>query len=58
MRYETMLEMICNIPENVGWVLVGAVGMCCVMALVALGWVCVEAIKERIEDAKTEECEG
>ncbi len=53
-----MLEMICNIPENVGWMLVGALGMCCVMALVSLGWVCVEAIKERIEDAKIENCEG
>jgi hypothetical protein len=53
-----MLEMICAIPENIGWIMVGAVGMCCVMTLVALGWLCVEAIKERIEDAKTEECEG
>ena len=45
-----MLEMICKIPENIGWVLVGAVGMLCVVALVNLGKVIAEMIKYRIEE--------
>ena len=45
-----MLEMICKIPENIGWIMVGAVGMICLMVLSALLWVVVEAIKERIEE--------
>ena len=49
-----MLEMICNIPENIGWVIVGAVGMLCVVMLVKLGKIVVEAIKYRREDE--EEC--
>ena len=45
-----MLEMICAIPENIGWVMVGAVGMLCAVMLVKLGSVIVEAIKERREE--------
>lgn len=51
-----MLEMICKIPENIGLVVVGAVGMLCVVMLVKLGAVVVDAIKSRLEDE--EECEG
>jgi hypothetical protein len=51
-----MLEMICKIPENIGWVAVGAVGMLCAVMLVKLGGIIVEAIKSRLEDE--EECEG
>lgn len=45
-----MLEMICAIPENIGWVMVGAVGMLCVVMLVKLGKIVVEMIKDRIEE--------
>lgn len=45
-----MLEMICAIPENVGWTLVGFTAcLCCVMA-VKLGKIIVQAIKDRLKD--------
>ena len=47
-----MLEMICAIPESIGWVIVGAVGMFCAVMLVKLGGVIVEAIKERREECE------
>jgi len=47
-----MLEMICAIPENIGWVMVGAAGMLCAVMLVKLGGVIVEAIKERREECE------
>lgn len=47
-----MLEMIRAIPENIGWVMVGAVGMLCAVMLVKLGGVIVEAIKERREECE------
>ena len=47
-----MLEMICAIPENLGWVMVGAVGMLCVVMAVKLGGVIIEAIKERKEECE------
>ena len=50
-----MLEMICAIPENIGWVMVGAAGMLCAVMLVKLGKIVVEMIKNRIEE---NECEG
>ena len=42
-----MLEMICTIPENIGWMMVGIAGTLCAVALVALGKTIVEAIKAR-----------
>lgn len=50
-----MLEMICKIPENIGWVIVGAVGMLCVVMLVKLGKIVVEVIKDRIAENESEE---
>ena len=47
-----MLEMICAIPENIGWAMVGAMGMLCAVMLVKLGGVIVEAIKERREECE------
>ena len=32
-----MLELLCKIPENVGWMLVGVVGTLCVIMAVKLG---------------------
>jgi hypothetical protein len=45
-----MLEMLCKIPENIGWVIVGAVGMLCAIMLVKLGKIVAEMIKDRIEE--------
>lgn len=45
-----MFEMICNIPENVGWAMVGAAGMLCVVMFIKLSKVIVETIKLRRED--------
>lgn len=47
-----MLEMICAIPESIGWVMVGAVGIFCAVMLVKIGGIIIEAIK-----ARRKECE-
>lgn len=48
-----MLEFICAIPENIGWSLVGAVGMLALVTLVGVVKDITTAIKERM--ATTEE---
>lgn len=45
-----MLEMICAVPENIGWVIVGAVGMLCAMMAVKLAKLIIKAIKENKEE--------
>lgn len=50
-----MLEMICAIPEEIGWVLVGFVGAFALMMAIKLGKVIIEVIKERMEDDE-EDC--
>lgn len=45
-----MLEMICTIPENIGWMMVGIAGTLCAAMLVKLGKTIVEAIKARREE--------
>ena len=52
-----MMELICAIPENIGWVIVGAMGMLAVVMMVKLGKLIATAIKERLEDAKEETAE-
>lgn len=47
-----MLKMICVIPEEIGWVIVGFVGIFTLMMVVKVVKVIVEAIKERMEDNK------
>ena len=49
-----MLEMICAIPENVGWMMVGALGMACVIMGWKVGKLIYIAIKERMEDDEEE----
>lgn len=49
-----MLEMICAIPEHIGWMLVGAVRAYATVAGWMLGKTIYLAIKERMED--DEEC--
>ena len=49
-----MMNLICAIPENVGWVAVGAVGMLCVVMAVKLGKILVEMWKDWHEDEEEE----
>lgn len=39
-----MLELICRIPEHIGWTIVGAVGTFTFFVVVGLIWVIVDAI--------------
>jgi hypothetical protein len=50
MRLLKMLEMICAIPENVGWVMVGAAGAFALMMAVELGKIVYYAIRSRLDD--------
>lgn len=47
-----MLKMICVIPEEIGWALVGFVGVFTLIMAVKVVKVIVEAVKERMEDNK------
>ena len=50
-----MMNLICSIPENIGWVAVGAVGMLCVVMAIKLGKIFVEMWKDWHEDEEEEE---
>ena len=45
-----MLKMICAIPEEIGWAIVGFVGVFTLIMAAKVVKVIVEAIKERMED--------
>lgn len=45
-----MLEMICSIPENVGWVIVGVVGTLTTLMAIKVGKIIIQAIKDRLID--------
>ena len=45
-----MLKMICVIPEEIGWVIVGFVGVFTLIMLAKVVKVIVEAVKERMKD--------
>ena len=47
-----MLKMICVIPEEIGWALVGFIGVFTLIMAVKVVKVIVEAVKERMEDSK------
>ena len=53
----TMLDFICAIPEEIGWALVGASAMLCVVMAVDLGKTIVKAIKERMDEDEDESAE-
>ena len=54
-----MLNFINSIPDSIGWALVGALAIICVIAYWKVGKIVYFAIKERIEDNKNcEICEG
>ena len=50
-----MLDMLCAIPEEIGWALVGMLGTLCGIGLYQLLKIFVQMWKERHEN--TEECE-
>ena len=51
-----MMNLINAIPDHIGWMMVGALGMaCCVMSW-QVGKVIYIAIKERMMDDEAEEC--
>lgn len=45
-----MLKIICAIPEEIGWAIVGFVGVFTLIMIAKVVKVIVEAIKERMED--------
>ena len=47
-----MLKMICVIPEEIGWAIVGFIGVFTLIMAVKVVKVIVEAVKERMEDNK------
>jgi hypothetical protein len=49
-----LLEMICAIPENIGWIIVGVTGSALALMAWKLGGVFVEMYKQYKED-KAEE---
>lgn len=49
-----MLEMICSIPENIGWTLVGALSVCTLFALCKLVETFVGMWKEYHEEEAAE----
>lgn len=50
-----MLELICKIPDHIGWVIVGAMGMLTAIMAIKVGKLIYTAIKDRLTDE--EECE-
>ena len=47
-----MLKIICAIPEEIGWALVGFIGVFTLVMLDKMVKIIVKAVKERMEDNK------
>lgn len=45
-----MLKILCVIPEEIGWAIVGFVGVFTLIMVAKVVKVIVEAVKERMED--------
>lgn len=50
-----MLELLCAIPDHIGWMLVGAVGAYASVMGWKVGKLIYDSIKERLEDDECEE---
>jgi hypothetical protein len=50
-----MFELICTIPESVGWVIVGAVGMLTAVVAFEVGKILVQMWKDYHEEESEEE---
>lgn len=44
-----MLEMICAIPESIGWTIVGAMSMLALFLVVKVGSLLIQSVREHIE---------
>jgi hypothetical protein len=51
-----MMNLINAIPEHIGWIIVGAVGMLALEMCGLLIGTVVDMIRERMMDDETEEC--
>ena len=49
-----MLKIICAIPEEIGWALVGFIGVFTLIMIAKVVKVIVEAVKEKMEDNENE----
>lgn len=52
-----MLELICSIPENIGWVIVGFTACLCMVMAIKLGKVFIQMWRDRHE-VDEGECES
>ena len=50
-----MLELLCKIPDHIGWMVVGSLGTLCWIMGWKVGKLIYIAIKERIEENNEEE---
>jgi hypothetical protein len=53
-KENVMLEMICRIPNSIGWAIVGALFMLCVVMFVKLGKIFVQMWKDYHEEEAEE----
>jgi hypothetical protein len=51
-----MMNWICSIPDHIGWMMVGAVGMLALIMLGLVGYTVVNMIIERMKDDESEVC--
>lgn len=52
-----MLELFCEIPDDIGWMLVGILSALCAVMLFNLGKILVQMWKDRHEEDNEEESE-
>lgn len=48
-KEKIMLEMICAIPENIGWTIVGATSMLALLLVVKVGSLLIQSVRDHIE---------
>ena len=51
-----MMNWICSIPDHIGWMIVGAVGMLALEMFGLLMGTVVDIVRERMMDDEAEEC--
>ena len=51
-----MMNLICAIPDHIGWMIVGAVGMLALEMFGLLVGTVVDMVRERMMDDEVEEC--
>ena len=51
-----IMNLINAIPEHIGWIIVGAVGMLCLEMLGLVISTVVDMVRERMMDDEAEEC--